>query len=581
MKIKGLDISVRKRSVQENVEQIPVLSSSFHFAGDFLRNELDSLEEATKDESLVGLGELALIIENVIGKASLAIQDIKISISGDNDESDSSLVLAIDQLDLKDHITNNFDIPSELMAKEVDILNHVVKYLSLKGISISHLKNNIGITLLKIPVTWMRMLFSQQDQFEPESISPLSTKSDNSLNARADSVVLSDFQIKTLSYGALGVVRLADVIALETIFGGPTNLESPASACSNVQDSHNDVNTFNNPPSLFSFLLNSLQVYILADTASSPTVDIFEQVMDGVDSPHNDADKPLFWDENHIKVQMENVKVGNNSIGTFTAAIPILKVLEYRSQSYFEILTIDNGLDLTSSELYKPIEPATSSIFCNLSLKEKKFSFSVPPVSCKFDPEFFRSWKSYLPFLEHAPDTKTFQNQSDVNVDLHLSHLRILFDLGPSTANCGLDLSSLHISLENTEWNFMLEQLLFGIGMKSQPQLTHIASLNNLMMTLSKSNQIGGVTEALISARHEFCRENGNFDWSSAKSWSDVGSDGESPAEKFKAESTERHVPSKSDLLDPILLASVLHHLILEIIFQNYGWRLHCVDPKA
>jgi hypothetical protein len=197
MRIKGLEIVVQKRSEQDLIEQIPVLSSSFHFAGDFLKNELDPLDDKPGTDSLTGLGDLALIIENIIGKASLSIQDVKVSLRGENDDSDSSLLLSIDQLDLKDHITNNFDIPSELMAKEDDILSHVVKYLSLKGISISHMKNDVGITLMKIPVTWMRMLFSQQDHFEPDS-TPLAA--DNSTGERSESVVLSDFQIKTLSY---------------------------------------------------------------------------------------------------------------------------------------------------------------------------------------------------------------------------------------------------------------------------------------------------------------------------------------------------------------------------------------------
>ncbi|KAI8895721.1 hypothetical protein BC833DRAFT_139168 [Globomyces pollinis-pini] len=191
----GLQISINDLNlilstcdpINQSIAQIPILSTSFHFADEFIRSEV--LESNTPQEPSA-LSDLAHIIENIIGKAMVSLTNVTIEIqqnttdqsseinnqsnefnnqSNENYDQSSdvqleALMLNIDKVTICDHVSEQLDIPEPLQLSNNDLLSRVVKYMSLEGMAISHCIPNANVVqLTSIPLSWIRLLFTQEN----------------------------------------------------------------------------------------------------------------------------------------------------------------------------------------------------------------------------------------------------------------------------------------------------------------------------------------------------------------------------------------------------------------------------------
>ncbi|KAJ8323200.1 hypothetical protein QVD99_000397 [Batrachochytrium dendrobatidis] len=151
-----------------NTQSPPILSSSFHFADNFIRTELgDDDDSPTRlpdqnESEGNGLSDLAKIIENILSKVTLSLNRISIKVTS---KLNASIELKCGQISLCDHTVDTIQrlIPEWLWFNQVEMPVNTIKYLRILDISVGLIAQNSHSTipLLAIPNGWVRILFKQ------------------------------------------------------------------------------------------------------------------------------------------------------------------------------------------------------------------------------------------------------------------------------------------------------------------------------------------------------------------------------------------------------------------------------------
>lgn len=430
------------------------LSSSFHFAGDFIKTELDNFEEVEVEEksALPGLVDLAKIIDTIIGKAKLSIKNICIKVFPSSLSSIappdllSFLTLSIAELKLKDHVAEDFDIPSELLGQDADILSFIVKYLVATETSAAFYSVGGSMTpLLKIPVVWARLLFSQQDH--PLSPTPSPSHGDAPdifSNSSSSSALFSDFQLKMFAYGIVSIVRLCDLKTITALFKEKaSHPNSPAAAAVSsfidfavkfgfedgeqsinsslldFEDAFDDIPPSDPSPSTspnssspfqFSFFCNSANLCLVPSTSPSPSFEMYEAFTKGPSQNKTDPSSADFWSFSHLLLMLEKIKFNKGADGKiFTLLSRKLEVREFNpvNLEYDCILrpiqanefpysptssvTTPEKTTRESENSFIQVDFIPTSTFSSWSL-----SIHVDSLVATVGLEEFRLWKDYL-----------------------------------------------------------------------------------------------------------------------------------------------------------------------------------------
>ncbi|KAJ1345330.1 hypothetical protein BSLG_000843 [Batrachochytrium salamandrivorans] len=176
---KGADGNLQDHKQDLSAPEPPtLLSSSFHFADNFIRTELGDDEADSPSMSFTlnepgsgtGLSDLARMIENIMSKVSLSLCRIScrfVSSSG------TAVQLLCGQISLCNHTSSTIQrlIPEWLWIDQGPGFNTVLKYLRILHISVSVDRGgDLGTCpVLSIPEGWLRILFKQDVSAFPAS----------------------------------------------------------------------------------------------------------------------------------------------------------------------------------------------------------------------------------------------------------------------------------------------------------------------------------------------------------------------------------------------------------------------------
>ena len=476
------------------------MSSSFHFAGDFIKTELDTFEDVVVDEksALPGLVDLAKIIDTIIGKAKLSIKNICIKVFPPSlssiapPDALSFLSLSIAELKLKDHVAEDFDIPSELLGQDADILSFIVKYLVATETSAAFYPvGGSMIPLLKIPVVWARLLFSQQDH--PLSPTPSPSPGDAPdifSNSSSSSALFSDFQLKMFAYGIVSIVRLSDLKTITALFkekasrpnspvaaavssfldsavksGFEDGEQSINSSLLDFEDAFDDIPPSDPSPSTspnssspfqFSFFCNSANVCLVPSTSPPPSFEMYEAFTKGPSSNKTEPSSVDFWSLPHLLLVLEMIKLNKGTDGkVLTLLSRKLEVREFNpvNLEYDCILRPMQVNEFPHSPTSSVTTPATTTRESENSFIQVDFippstfsswslSIHVESLVATLGLEEFRLWKYYLdtgpspgPPTRNRPEsdqTSKFgggEGEKTGYIDIEVARILVLADL--------------------------------------------------------------------------------------------------------------------------------------------------------
>ena len=556
----------------------------------------------TDKAPLPGLADLAKIIETLIGKVKLSIKDITVKVFASHTRD--FLSISLKELKLKDHVAEDFDIPSELLSQEVDVLSFIVKYLvATDSIATFHLDDGPEIPLLKISVTWIRVIFSQND--DPLLISGAASPT---LSNHSSSALFSDFQLKAFAYGMSSIIRIKDIKRIKCLFeqtsDSPVPVHLPEDPLSHLHFDSSDLANGPHSSSLFqfSFYCNSATFCIIPSSANPPTLEMYESL---ANNPLQDS----FWIYPHLLLLIEKIKFHKSSDGKiFTFVAKKLEVKQFHpSNSDYEciIRSINQGeyksttkvpqttIDLESEIQMLQVDFIPSSILTSWSLSAHVSSvlFDIKLNHVKLWRTFFESESSKPASPSIKIDNTLKKNYDKGYIEIEITRVFIMADLSMDNerglVGVFLDISKLHLQsgMKNRIFNFndieeigdswSIETPSLSVGFYPMiPQSRSIASLHlSHAFTFSKiivgiqgndfySNT--GLSDEFINARHGMARESVSIDTLSTKSWSDVES--ESDVDRAPPSSPVPR-PTKVDLIDPILLKAV------RFINHNFNYR--------
>ncbi|KAJ3323330.1 autophagy- protein 2 [Boothiomyces sp. JEL0866] len=534
MVLQDITISICRTDVEYVAEQpIPVLSSSFHFAGDFIRSEIDT--DPTISNEQTGLNDLAEIIENIIGKATVSLENIKIQYDPNlfsDGPSGKCITLSAKKFALCDHISMASEIPEKIKVSQADILSLVVKYLKSENIEISFNNGEYTEKLVSLDSTWVRLLFSQQ-----LSGSQIDSSSNDEM---ADSVIFSDFNISILSDSAISILNLNVLNKLREFFKTPRNhnlIIGSNQQSVDVQDAESDI----------------LQFSIILEKFSLTVIPIEQQPLA---SYYETASAQSLAKFNHIqldlsKIKFSSIKSQEEDSLSFFFEIEDYCIKEYNSaenryEEYFS--KWNNSSILNNSELYKKItnqsnyvdQSGSIKIYFDLFHQEIsnlwRIAISFPATQTKLNLKFLSSIQSYTPkvVVESETEPQADKESSKGTVMLNISHWRLVVDLEVDDCHCQhypvVDICNPTINLDTTlqqkdktTINFILPAILFGIIEPETGLTEHLLGLTDLKCDLNQqSTEVVGLYEDLILTKHKYLREQYSEDAMSSKSWSDV-----------------------------------------------------------
>ncbi|KAJ3314967.1 autophagy- protein 2 [Boothiomyces sp. JEL0838] len=504
---------------------MPVLSSSFHFAGDFIRSEIDT--DPTINNEQTGLNDLAEIIENIIGKATVTLENINIHYDPNlfkDGPSDKSITLSARKFALCDHISMINEIPEKIRVNQADVLSLVVKYLKSENVEISFNNGSYLEKLLSLDSTWVRLLFSQQTA---------GSQVDGSVSndEMADSIYFSDFNISILSDSATSILNLNVLNNLREFFRVPGNINL-----------HEESQENNSEILQFSISLEKCMLTVLPIEQQSSS-SYYEHPSDMRKFNHIQLDLS--------KIKFSSIKSQEEDSKSFYIEIDDYIIKEFvASEGAFDesLFKWKDSKLLDKSQLYQKItdQPNTVDqngairIYFDLFQQEVanlwRVAISLPATQTKLNLRFLASLQSYIPNAssENSVEEHSPKENSNGTVMISISHLRLVADLEVDechskyypvvdVCNAIINFDTSVQQIDKKAVNFILPTILFGLIEPNTGVAEHILGFTDLKCDLTQqTSDIVGLYEDLIITKHKYLREQYSEDAMSSKSWSDV-----------------------------------------------------------
>jgi hypothetical protein len=514
MVLEGIDIVVETTTPTEPPLQSPVLSSSFHFADEFRRSELAESEYPAGEDSQ-GLTDLAQIIDNILGRASVVLQNVRITLKNSKesgaDLQGQFLALEIEKLALVDHVGETSSIPDSLLNIGDDLLSRVVKYLHISQLAVAFTDGGKKTTLFDISETFIRLLFAQEDHLDQSLHS--------SVYGMANSVILSDFQLALDGRNALSKIRMSDVDKVRKFMlsqahdrGGSMDLQKPTK-----------------DPIMYQIRLHQLHL------------EICHEVIEG------DEESNL----NRLKVDVNDFKIENRylipplfeilfswedlTVHYQDSDLDYVLIQKWEDWHSIENSTMVDGVsDIEVSRWEVRLERISSADACSDPLLV--VTMSLPPTCLKVYHCILEKLKSLFSPSEPSKESKLVPLRLVFTVPL----MRATLDMGMET-NPLVDLERVCVTFDSSgdasAPRSSLDVANFYIGVYSSADFRsfrHFLSSRNLLLLLTDNrdrNSSSGLNEEYMMLRHKKSRSNTYLDEHSVKSWSDFGGDssGDSP----------------------------------------------------
>jgi hypothetical protein len=527
MIMEGIDVVLETTTPSEPPLQSPVLSSSFHFADDFRRSELSESELPTGDDSQ-GLSDLAQIIDNILGRVSVVLQDVRITLRNSKesrtDLDTQSLRLEIEKIALIDHVSEASRIPASLLNSGEDLLSRVVKYLHVSRFAIAFEDGDKKTTLFDLSETYVRLLFAQEEHLDQSLHS--------SVYGMANSVILSDFQLALEATNVVSRLKIADWNNAKEFLINQAQSHQPPSDAQKPKE-----------PIMYQIRLHELHLEICN---SVEKVDSNEKVGDCLQVHLKDLRiqnryviPPMFeiqfsWED--VSVQYHDADQGNSSLQAdyvliqkwtdwnSVASSPIVDGVSEFEMARWEVCverispvhpSLDPPLVITVS-----LPPTCFIMYYRVVDKLKSlFASSGPPKDSKPSP---LRLVVLIPIMRVALDMEMEGSTSVVNPLVDFERVCVTYDSSADVTapKSSFDISNIYMGVYNAADLNTFHHLVTGKDL-----LLHLTDNRD-------RNSSSGLTEEYMMLRHKKSRNNSFLDDHSVKSWSDFGGDsnGDSPS---------------------------------------------------
>jgi hypothetical protein len=546
MVIEDLDIVLQTTQQTEPTVQSPILSSSFHFADQFKRTELEADLPVVEDSD--SLNDLAQIIENIIGKVSVTLKRVTIRLvnANENDVEKSSIVFKIEKICLCDHINQRESIPPSLLDLNDDIISRVVKYLELTQLMIYFERNDTELCLCTISNSFVRLLFSQQE-FMDES-------QHSSVYGMANSVILSDFHIAIQTKVINIIARPKDLSALMDFIQHQKH--------ESVYEKTNDVE---GELSMFQLHLNELLFFFAGNES-----DIDSLSMERIESI------------DHVKCHIKGVKIENHQSPNFglTAIVQEFDIFDFNTMtgynhafqkwSDFGVLDTSTMFEKNMEEIRDHFEVKFSkgvALHTNVP-NPIDVSLKLPRVFMKICYEDIVRWKKVFMIDSSGPnDTVTMKGEPtplNVSISAPLARIGLVLTSADTVPVPIVDLDRFVFSY-NTLLNMKspkiivhLARLYFGVANQQITNFRHIFAGHDIVVELTDNRDRSpdsGLNEDDLKLKHKQSRDNTFIEAHSAKSWSDFG-DTSSP---ISSEGQPRPKLHSDSAVQPVLSKIIVH----------------------
>ncbi|KAJ3270291.1 autophagy- protein 2 [Terramyces sp. JEL0728] len=539
MIMQDITISICRTDVEYVAEQpMPVLSSSFHFADDFIRSEINA--DPTVNNQPTGLNDLAEIIENIIGKATVTLENLEIQYDPQlysKEESSRKIVLFAKRFALCDHISMASEIPEKIRVDQADVLSLVVKYLKTESVEISFHNCEFTEKLIALDSTWVRLLFSQQI-----SSSQSDVQTDGGL---ADSVHFGDFNISVLSDSAKSILNLEVLNKMKEFFKPASNCQLILETAEKEVEAETDSDILQ-----FYFQLEKF-TFIVIPNDQKAQLDYY-----------NDSAVAL-KEINHLQLDLSSIKISSiksqeESSMSFFFEIEDYCIKQHLSaenqyEEYFskwkdsKLLHSSNLYHQTTNNSNYVDETGSIKIYFDLFQEVSnlwRVAISFPATLAKLNIKSLTSLKSYLPAKLSKEESKPKHQDSSGTIMLNISHLRVVVDLDVDDIHCKyypvVDICNPTVNFDTVlqqanyqTVNFILPAVLFGLSetLTGNYFLTlgnteHLLAFRDFKCDINQqTTEVVGLYEDLIVTKHKFLREQYSEDAMSSKSWSDVDPD--------------------------------------------------------
>jgi hypothetical protein len=443
-----------------------------------------------------GLQDLARVIETIIGKASVTLQNLIIKwVPRKMMAGKECLSFLIESIALLDHVNERNRIPDRILHND-DILSHIIKYVQFDSLSVELNQRSI----LRIPQIWIRVTLLH-------GIEP-------SLDNLVDAAV-ADLNCITLINDIRLVLSINDLLYMQE-FIEPPKIE-------NFKDNSEQEDANSETKSHFNVIVDSLQIAILQHNDETD-----KSIRDSFFNGETETIELLGCSHFLVSLKDLNIHVplGNPNVIYSTVQVDIgsISVLEFDTitNSYYKVFSKskvpneDDYFHLRAVKLSPKLE------------EPWKFFATTPNILLNLNYSRISNWVGYNFNRDSKGDDK---KPPKLGFELIIPQLRILFDFDdPNVSISVCDFKGLCFSFSPSnigskkEFTVEFEGVYFGFKTEKDVSIKHFIACHNCDLFMSFNSNVlnhDGLTESFHNFKHRSARELVNNRENSG--WSDIG----------------------------------------------------------